>query len=301
MTYYERVDELRDGANFTAENYETEYLTAEIVLIDLFGEYIKGAEIISKPFGTGKVVSTSGDTLDQMFMEVAFTGGIKKLGVMPVITGKVVFTKFADILEVGDAWDHAFDLHTDMTRKVTDYKKAEQQREVEAENKAKAAKKAEEQYQRTKAKAIKDFEELTTRVYAKSTADEFYYSLGWLANNTTSFSAALPDYLLSSFEKQFGTEAKPTVVDSTKRTVNGFPMQWALSMKASIKKAALELIPNYLTEYLGKAGNAITDTSFVWDLVDNYGFQFGKKQDIEKIKQTIPATYMISFEAGLTA
>jgi catalase (peroxidase I) len=76
-------------------------------------------------------------------------------------------------------------------------------------------------------------------------------------------------------------------------------MQWALSMKAAISKKAVNLIPNYLTKYLSASGNAVSDTSFIWDLVDNYGFQFGKKQDIEKIKSHVPASGLASFEAGL--
>ncbi len=172
----------------------------------------------------------------------------------------------------------------------------------EAKKKAEEEKKNEEKYQKARAKAIKDFEELVQTVTPKSTADEFYYSLGWLANNTGTFSAAMPDYLLGYFEQHFGTEAKPIVVDSKKRTVNGYAMQWALSMKASIKKKALDLIPAYLTPYLSKSGNAIADTSFIWDLVDNYGFQFGKKkQDLEKIRSCVPTSHLSFFEAGLMA
>ena len=169
-----------------------------------------------------------------------------------------------------------------------------------AAKKAEEEKKAEEKYQKTKAKAIKDFEALVHTERAISVADEFYYALGWLAKNTGTFSAAMPDYLLSYFEQHFGTEIKPTVIDSKKKTVNGYAMQWALSMKASIKKKSIDLIPAYLTQYLSKSGNAIADTSFVWDLVDNYGFQFGKKkQDVDKIRSHVPSAYLMSFEAGL--
>jgi hypothetical protein len=179
---------------------------------------------------------------------------------------------------------------------------AERQAEInakEAAKKAAEAKKAEEKYERTKARVIKSFNDLANSVKPKSSADEFYYSLGWLAKNTGTFSVALPDYLLSSFERCFGTEVKPTVVDSKKKTINGNPMQWAMSMKASIYKKALNLVPSYLTKYLSSSGNAIADTVFVWDLVENYGFQFGKTQDIEKIRSHVPTSHMSFFEAGL--
>jgi len=168
-----------------------------------------------------------------------------------------------------------------------------------ARKKAEEDRKNEEKYEKAKAKALRDFEALTQVDRPVSTADEFYYSLGWLTKNATSFSAAMPDYLLSSFERQFGTDYKPTVVDSKKRTINGFAMQWALSMKANISTKATNM-PAFLTKYLSQNGKAISDTSFIWDLVDNYGFQFGKKQSIDKIRSHVPASYFASFEAGLT-
>jgi hypothetical protein len=299
MTYFERVDELRDGANFTPDNYELEYHTAEMVLVDLFSEYIKDAEIMSTTYGTGRVISTSGDTLDHMIMEVAFQAGNKKFGVLPVITGTVLFNKFADISEIGDAWDHAFDLHTDMTRKLEEFKSAERRAAMEAEKKAKAAKKAEEKYQQARVKAIKDFESMTQTEMPMSTVDEFYYCLGWLASKAGVFSAAMPDYLLQSFEAHFGTDYKPTIVDSKKKTINGNPMQWALSMKIALPKKVADFVPAYLTKYLSTSRTTIADTAFVWDLVDNYNFQFGKKQDIEKIRSCIPAQYLSFFEAGI--
>ena len=296
MTYYERVDELRDGANFTAENYETEYLTAEIVLIDLFGEYIKDVEIISKTYGTGKVVSTAGDTLDKMSMEVAFADCTKKLGVMQVLTYPL-FNKFADISEIGDAWDHAFDLHTDMTKQVNTFRNAERQKAFEAKKQAEADKKAEKQYEATKAKAIQDFETLTKTAMQKNVTNDFYYALGWLAKHAGTVTAALPDYLDPAFTKYFGADAPHRVVDSKKKGPAGYTSQWTWSFSISLKKP--ELVPALVAEHLNPAGKAVSDTSFVWDLVDNYGFQFGKKQDVDKIRSHVPADCLSSFEAGL--
>lgn len=169
-----------------------------------------------------------------------------------------------------------------------------------ATKQAEADKKNEEKYERTKARILKDFESLTLKPGSLSTESEFYYSLGWLAKNTTSFAAAMPDYLLPYFEKHFGTDYKPKVVDSKKKTVNGFPMQWALSMNAAISTKANNM-PTYLTEHLSQNGKQIADTSFIWDLVDKYGFQFGKKQNIDEIRSHIPSACLGSFEAGLAA
>ena len=131
-----------------------------------------------------------------------------------------------------------------------------------------------------------------------SSVDEFYYSLGWIANNCGAFACSLPDYLLPYFQSQFGSAYEPHAVDSRKRTVNGYAMQWAISMTASIKKKSLDKIPAFLSSHLSKSGNAIADTSFIWDLVSNYGFKFGKVQDIDQIRATIPTTYIVSFEKG---
>jgi hypothetical protein len=43
----------------------------------------------------------------------------------------------------------------------------------------------------------------------------------------------------------------------------------------------------------------LTDTSFVWELVDNYGFKFGKTQDLEAVRSCVPSEYISEFELGL--
>ena len=171
----------------------------------------------------------------------------------------------------------------------------------EADRQAKEEAKKEAKYQQAKEKAIQDFEVMTRKEKSVIASGEFYYNLGWLAKNVGTVSAALPDYLLKYFENHFGTEAKPTVVDSRKRTVNGYPIQWALSMKASMPKKVVDNIPAFLKQYLNPTGNALTNTTFIWDIVENYGFQFGRKQDVDQIRATIPATCLEQFEKGFAA
>lgn len=190
------------------------------------------------------------------------------------------------------------DFETRQAEQRVAWRRAREEAEAAAQ-KAAEEKKAQEKYEKAKAKALKDFDTLANAYRPAEITNEFYYSLGWLAKNAGAFSAAMPDYLLSSFESHFGTDYKPTVVDSKKKTINGNPMQWALSMRAAISKKALDLVPSYLTKYLSTSRNAITDTDFIWDLVDNYGFKLGKKQDVEKIRSHVPANCIASFEAGL--
>lgn len=162
-------------------------------------------------------------------------------------------------------------------------------------------KKREEKYQASKAKMIKEFETFAKTERPISAVGEFYYNLGWIAKNCGTFACALPDYLLPYFQKQFGVEYVPHVVDSRKRTVNGYAMQWTISMTASIKTKSLDKIPAFLTQYLNKTGTSIANTAFIWDLVTNYGFKFGKTQDIDQIRSTIPAYCITYFETGYAA
>lgn len=167
----------------------------------------------------------------------------------------------------------------------------------EAEKKAEADKKAKEKFEKLKENTIKNFEEFSNREKTPSDTDDFYYALGWLAKHVGSISARIPDYLKNAFIKNFGTEAGCHVVDTSKRTSNGNAMQWTFSFTVTLRKA--DEVPTILTQYLSSTGKAIANTAFIWDLVENYGFQFGKKQDIEKIKNAIPSQHIISFEEGL--
>lgn len=258
-----------------------------------------------KFYGEGQLISVkvpSNKACRSLYIDVAFghIHNIKTIDLDVAFSARVL--TFPEILtdilvEAQTAFRADFEARERAQREAN--RLAREEAETAAKKEAEE-KKAAEKYEKTKAKAIRDFETLAADATPKSITDEFYYSLGWLANNTGTLSAAMPDYLLSYFEKHFGTEAKPIVVDSKKRTVGGYAMQWALSMKAPIKKKSVATIPACLTKHLGKTGTAITDTSFVWDLVENYGFQFGtKKQDIDKIRACVPSDYIKFFEAGL--
>ena len=130
-------------------------------------------------------------------------------------------------------------------------------------------------------------------------SSELYYSIGWLAKHIGTLSAAMPDYLEAAFQRHFGTEAPHRAVDSSKRTVNGFPTQWALAFKASLPKVTE--IPATLTKYLNTTGTAIANTSFLWELIDNHGFKFGRKQDIDHIRSMVPSVHIEAFEEGFNA
>lgn len=300
MTYFEKINEMKNAIEFDFDSAKEQYLEAEANMVSLFGDYIKGAEVSCKTYGTGKVVNTSGTTIETMVTDIDFNGEIKKFLFSTIMNNK--FVKFADILEIGDAWDSVYTLHTDLTRQLKDLEYSKKQMLAEAAKKAEAEKKAEAKYKKQKEKAIKDFEELTQQAKASlSTTEEFYYALGWLAKHVGSMTAVLPDYLGAAFEKHFGADTPKTLVDSRAKTSGGYAKQWSWEFKCGIKKLKDTVVPACIENVTTDFSKGIHNTAFIWDLVYNYGFQFGKKQDVEKIKQAIPSQYISSFEAGLSA
>ena len=301
MTIYERLEALKDTTEFEIANAHDLYNKKETELVGLVGEYLIGNEATCPAYGTGKVVGYEGANLNDLAVVIEFAEVTKKYSVQFICTSTVKFVRFADISEIGDVWDAAMAVHIILNAKRRELDRLAQQQAAEAEKKAKEAKKAEERYQSAKAKALKDFEALTATVTPKSEADEFYYSLGWLAKHVGAMTAVLPDYLGTAFEKHFGAETPKTLVDGRAKTSGGYAKQWSWEFRCTIKKLKETTVPAYIQDVTTDFSKGIHNTAFLWDLVENYGFQFGKKQDIEKIKATVPDTHISFFEAGLAA
>jgi hypothetical protein len=304
MEFYELMENIEKTYEEKESLTPEELAVAETELINIISPELLCIEIQHTKPGKytkiGKVVGLRNEetSFESFGLNVGFDDGVRTFIFKPLIAtshfnkilNEEVFNKCVKVCEV----------HNALIAKYNVYKNEQRKLALEAEKKAAEAKKAEEKYNKMKENAVKDFNRLVKQsTGALSDIDDFYFAIGWLAKNVGTVSAAMPDYLLSSFERHFGKGHNPRVQDSTKRTVNGLPSQWALSMTASIKKNDLENIPTILTPHLNTAGKSIADTSFVWDLVDNYGFKFGKTQDLDQIKRTIPAKYHPSFEAGL--
>lgn len=119
--------------------------------------------------------------------------------------------------------------------------------------------------------------------------------IGWLAKHTKNIIARMPDFLEDRFVATFG-DVEHTVTDSNKRTVNGFPMQWAFSGHITVD--TLDSIPPVLENRFNKK-KTLNDSAFVLGLIWNYGFTFGKKQNVEEIKKCVQND--IAFETGFTS
>lgn len=126
--------------------------------------------------------------------------------------------------------------------------------------------------------------------------NNFFVALGWLAKHGKNLVAAMPDIIEPWFVSQFG-DIKRTVVDSKKRTVNGFPMQWALSFALAVDDDTT--MPAELFKYKSAQKNKIANTEFLYTLLADYGFKTGvKTQDLEAIRATIPASDLEAFDFG---
>jgi hypothetical protein len=251
-----------------------------------------------KTYGEGQLTFVKAPlTGGSLYAIIDFAAGTKTLALDILIANRLLEMPEdlkVILLEAQTAFRAEFDA-CQQAQRLADRQEQEQARE--AAKKAAEDKKKAEKYEATKAKAIKDFEALAEADRPIEVTNEFYYALGWLAKHIGSISARLPDYLSDIFRKHFGSNVAFNAVDSKKKTVNGNSMQWTFGFTATLRKP--ENIPASLTQYLGYNGKQIANTSFIWDLVDNYGFQFGKQQNIDQIRSHVPSDCLASFEAGL--
>jgi hypothetical protein len=174
--------------------------------------------------------------------------------------------------------------------------KAEYQRQQEQERKAREEKLEKEKFEKRKQAALQKLNsikpEQTSRLFKTPTSQ--YEVLGWMAKHTKSIKASMPDYMENWFVKIFGQEADRYVVDSTKRTSGGHPMQWSLSCRINFDTE----VPSLLLNKVAANKKVIDSVAFVWDLIDNYGFTFGKTQSYEQIESEIPNQYLEDFRRG---
>jgi hypothetical protein len=139
----------------------------------------------------------------------------------------------------------------------------------EQERKAREEKLEKEKFEKRKQAALQKLNsikpEQTSRLFKTPTSQ--YEVLGCMAKHTKSIKASIPDYMANRFVKIFGQEADRYVVDSTKRTSGGHPMQWSLSCRINFDTE----VPSLLLNKVAANKKVIDSVAFVWDLIDNYG------------------------------
>ena len=287
--------------NFTINNKE-DFDKAQTQVINDFISWITGAEVTAdwRTPHTGRIVSCLNpcNTFESVIASVYFddTDETKSYGIVAAINcGGLLFVDesmkalYDDFKAINDNLKHQLFEATQEARR----------REKEEQKLEKKHKENEKKMEGMKVSAEKEFNNLLSESGKKDTeTDEFYWTLGWLAKHVGTITAKMPDFLEAGFVKHFGDVAH-TTVDSTKVGPAGYTSQWRLSMEASLVKA--NNIPATLTQYLNPNGKKLSKTSFVWKLVDEYGFKFGKKQDTLDIMRCVPIEYVPSFNEGMKA
>lgn len=299
MTTYERLETIKT-TELTLDTAHDTYNKAEAELVGLVGDYAMGAEVRGTTLGFGHIVNFYGTTLDGIIVEIEFADTVKKFSLKHILENQN-FVTLVDTFEIGIIWNEAMSIHKELTKQFKELDKLDKQLKEEAAKKAEEERKAEEKYQKARDKALKDFDEQSQVVVPKSTTNNFYYALGWLAKHIGSMTAILPDYLGSAFEKRFGKDTPKTLVDSRAKTSGGYAKQWSWEFKCTIKKLKETTVPAAIKDVTTDFSKGIHNTAFLWNLVDNYGFQFAPKQDVEKIKACIPSEHLEFFEAGFAA
>ena len=281
---YETAEALRAAINSELETLAYPYLVRH----KIYGE--GQLTFVKAPASGGSIYAT-----------IDFMSGTKMLALDVVFATQMLTmpdTLTDTLLEAQTAFKEDFTARTQAQREA---ERLAQEQAREAAEKAEEEKRAEAKYKQQKESVTRAFDNLIACTNTEpSDTDEFYYALGWLAKHAGTVSATLPDYLENAFIQHFGPETQRRVLDSKKRYPSGWTAQWAWSFTISLKKPKkLGVIPALLSDKLNPTGKMVSDTSFVWDLVDNYGFQFSKTQDIDKIRSHVPASCLAAFEAGL--
>ena len=282
---------------FTISSYD-DYAAAQTQIINEFGEQIMNAEVSNRVLGSGKIVSIANpcNDFESILVTVHFDlDETKAYGI--AIALKTGNLKFADESLI-DLWNSYFEVHTTLKSQLSKANTETRAREKEAQKLEQKRKSTEKKVASMRASAEKEINTLIENRERITAADDFYYALGWLANHAGTITAKMPDYLENAFVKHFG-DVERTIVDSTKVGPAGYTSQWRLSMEASLKKA--KEIPAVLNQYLNPNGNKISKTSFVWSLIDDYGFRLGKNQSIAEIIKHVPTEYHYFFNEGVTA
>jgi hypothetical protein len=288
MTTYELT------VNSTGEDF----FNARKQLINDFIQQIAGAEVVNTMLGNGKIVSCLNpcNNFESVICTVYFDlDETKSYGIVTAINCGGL--RFVDE-SLKALYDEFVEANYNIKHQEFMAAQDAHRREKEEAKLEKKRKDNEKKLAGMKAQAEKEFEKLVSSNAKITKADEFYFALGWVAKHVGTITAKMPDYLESAFVKHFG-DVEHTVVDSTKVGPAGFTSQWHLSMEASLVK--VKEVPAILNDFLSQNGKKLSKTSFVWDLVDKYGFKFGKKQITLDIMRCVPIEYMPAFNEGFKA
>lgn len=284
--------------NYSKENYSNYSDFAQEVAADLF---IKtGSFNFTINNNVGKALSFRvPDYTDDIFMRVEYPERTCELSLKTTLTRNLIQTDpeiKAILLETLDLLKTSINTLEQEKRQAFLKEQEEIKKRIEEEKKAKKEAALKLSIEKKKQNAISKLNKLKKEDISKlsDSPKTHYEMIGWLARHTKNIKASMPDYMEAWFVKNFGTDTERYVVDSTKRTSGGYPMQWSLSCKISFDTEASGILEQKITTNK----KAIDNVEFVWDLIDTYGFTFSKEQDLNKIMSEIPMQYLDDFKKG---
>ena len=86
MKHFEVIEGLKDTLNSEIEFTKEAYLNAEAQLVSSFGDLIMDADVTCMSYGEGKVTAYTGDTLDTMIVDIAFSEFVKRFSLLHIMT-----------------------------------------------------------------------------------------------------------------------------------------------------------------------------------------------------------------------
>ena len=248
-----------------------------------------------KTYGSGKITKIKcSENLNKPELLLSFESEAKNTIFAYTLASKFLEFNETDALTLENLMAEYLEnwLEFDVIRKAE--AKAAREAKKEAEEKAKADKEAKQKLDATMRKLNNMQPEDLTAVC--QTPQTEYETIGWLAKHCTSIKPSMPAEAQGWFESKFGKVANAKVYEAGAQTSSKNPMKYTLSIEGCFNSE----VPSILSRFIPTNNpKHISSVEFFWTLVDKYGFQFGKKQNVDEIRKLVPDTYLPDFERGL--
>jgi len=277
--------------------FNNNYHEAKKELLKDLDESLRGVKLNSTNYGLGYVVAVKDEVNNpakesDYQVDIDFNGTIKTFCIMFAIEKGAITLEdtFLDLLKEYMSSLKVILEERDRQLKIEAEKRALEQKQLEEYRAARQAqleklekeKKEAEKFEKRKANAIKKFSDLCRQAKMnKVSVDDEDLVMGWLAKHVTRISAEIPDFLETQFAAQFGENAPKSVVSTSIKSSGGFTKKWSLSCQVHVDDLAT--MPPVLQEVF-KGSKTVNKTSFALKLIYDYGFNFGKTQDLSQIK-----------------
>jgi len=137
--------------------------------------------------------------------------------------------------------------------------------------------------------------------------EKLYFTLGFLARNGFLEIRTVPNTDSRDNYRYFNTTGKNFFKGMKGYEFDICPTTWATKLHWRFKDIGVEDINRlYLPGNIdgnslisGDGGFRYYNTEWCWTLIEEFGFELGKSQNMDRIKNNIPSKYVVHFEEGL--